>query len=806
MRFSGRYLGFNQLHRRMRFILFLISIFLLGSFTYGKYLTQNSTSITALHASDPFITSSEFIYTNDVLNISQIFQLLETSEDNGTILNNNSLIFDLETSRWNVSQLECNITDISFTNSIKTIEDNSQNSYVLYQNRDVLGVQIDLPVRTKIYKIWIYGEVLNQEDDSIDLQINGYNSANHFPNSTVYGEKIALNMSSEENWYLHEFSTPLELPKGNYSLLLNGFGTELEGYYRWYYNDVDPHYSELYSWRHENQWYKTQGAPFLYKLEQQIVDDFYPSELNMSADINGKNHTIEDTTEKNTGNLHITEGFFPNTTKLSIFLKNNLSDTLKVNLSYLLRLTNHFTSVGNIIIKLNSNNEWHLYPEFNRLFDNYSVIFEYPRSWSDLSLFRKNGNETEWQNVTHQIYITNEFVTIPNNTITPDTKWNISVTSPLIDLPLDPPNPEYEPGQVLQFSVLSPNSYGNFTFILVNSTGAKISQKIKQNLPEELIYFSYSISLDVQKDVWRGFIFWNNATDGGVQVFSFKIIISEKIVIFPNFSPSNTNYIRINPVQISLLLGIILFAIGIILTSFIGILKKKNKNGTYKQEIKSKAIDLLNLKDLIVIAKDSGLNVYEEHYSGRKIDPALISGFLDAIRAFGIEMTGDRQNTQLFSLEYKNSTVLMSEFKSFRLILILKEKPSSYFLDRITALSHEIEKNYGDKLRTISHNNNAFFGIHELIKKNLGTSFLLPLKINTTKNLNLNPLEKELLSKSKRFMKENNLDYFFVSFLVFEEEINAKHVEAIFSLIEKKIFSQWIGTEAPTFRAGRKCR
>ena len=49
-------------------------------------------------------------------------------------------------------------------------------------------------------------------------------------------------------------------------------------------------------------------------------------------------------------------------------------------------------------------------------------------------------------------------------------------------------------------------------------------------------------------------------------------------------------------------------------------------------------------------------------------------------------------------------------------------------------------------------------------------------------------MEKSMVNKAKEIMKQNNLDYVFVSFLMYEQKYNPKNIQTIYNLIDKKIF------------------
>jgi hypothetical protein len=214
----------------------------------------------------------------------------------------------------------------------------------------------------------------------------------------------------------------------------------------------------------------------------------------------------------------------------------------------------------------------------------------------------------------------------------------------------------------------------------------------------------------------------------------------------------------------------------------------KKKRDFMLQKLRNKVVDSLNLNYLMISETGSGLNVYEQFFIGREIDPSLISGFLAAIRSFGIEITGTFQQSQTLKLDFQNSKILMNEFRNFRLILIMGENPSDDFVESINNLSNDIEKAYGDLIRDFDGNLTKFRGISKLVEHHLNVSFLYPLTINPLKATNLTAAETSVLNKAKEIMKQNRLDYIFTSFLMDDQTYEPKRIKAIFELIEKGIF------------------
>ncbi len=200
-------------------------------------------------------------------------------------------------------------------------------------------------------------------------------------------------------------------------------------------------------------------------------------------------------------------------------------------------------------------------------------------------------------------------------------------------------------------------------------------------------------------------------------------------------------------------------------------------------------MDAMSLNYVIVSDKNSGVSIFEQHYAGKEIDPSMITGFLDAIRTFGIELTDSEERSQTIKLDFKGSKVLMVEFKLFRFILIMDDVPSKIFVDSISNLVKDINTNYGAELIKFKGKRDQFKGIGKLIERNLQTSLLYPFKLAYEEGMTITSEQKSKINQAKKIMKEKGVNYFFTSQLLSEKKgFQAQDAETILKLIDKTIF------------------
>jgi hypothetical protein len=173
---------------------------------------------------------------------------------------------------------------------------------------------------------------------------------------------------------------------------------------------------------------------------------------------------------------------------------------------------------------------------------------------------------------------------------------------------------------------------------------------------------------------------------------------------------------------------------------------------------------------------------------GDKIDPTLVSGYLNAFKIFGLELAGSYQKTQTAKLEYQNLKIIMSDYKNIRTIVILNGEPSTDFLDITASLSYEIESRFEDELEKFKGDRTRFKGLEEIINSHLNIAFILPLKVSAASKTELTNSQLWILEKAQRIIKKNRLKFFFVSFLFPNQEFNYKIAETISQLINKGVF------------------
>jgi len=709
----------------------------------------------------------------DSLTIPTDFVMHEFSEATGTIRSNNSINIDIQSPTWDITNIELNFTDIRLGRELKVIEDES-GEYELRavdKKEQAFGVQVNITEPTLVYGVEIYGFIGVASTKPFYFQINGYDNLKDSPNSTIYGTPVLLNMTNDLLWHTQTFSSPISLSEGQYFFVLNG--TEMlasdPAKYYWAFNGENPSYPNLYT-SENNAGLWTDGAigePFLYQIIQQIDRSYNPESINMTAEINGVSYNITNGIDSGIGNLTLSNlNFSPNDENFQIPISNELSVELFFNLSYNLHLKDLFYSESSVVVQEGIDNSWAINPEITRYSGNNSVEFSFPKSWHNL-YFERNG-----ENVTLDVFIdyVNNYVIIPNDTITEGASWLITASSTEISFGLTVARTEFLAGQELKFFISEP-LFGNYTFNL-NDPYHDIIFTSNKTLPSVSNSFTYIIPTSAIDGNYKAYVYWFNGTDAGVTTQIFVITL-----------PLAIDWFLV--VSVIIIVGL---TSAVSASSYVLIKKSRKKSAARKETIYNKCMDILNLNYLLIIEKKSSLNIYDQVFTDKKLNTTLISGFLEAIRSFGLDITGSEEQSQTIKLEYKNSKIIMSDFKNFRIIFIMKDLPSNQFFDSIEALSYEIEEKYGTHLKEFKGNLQPFKNMEDLIKKHFGTSFLYPLKVVGTGKTKISATEKAMIGRAMVSMKKNKSKYCYTTQLMQEKGFNSKDIETIFSLIDKKVF------------------
>jgi len=698
----------------------------------------------------------------------EYFQFVET---NGEIINGTEIEMSLPSSAWNLTHFEANFTDITLSEELISIEDNPTDFFTIQKFQPLLAVQVNITEPTIIYSVDIYAQEVDPSLNPLYVQINGYDIPTQKPNNTVIYDPVELNISSEIGWHRQTFINPSTLNPGYYSLILDGsgIGNAPQPLYRWFNNIENATNPDLMIWTNNGVSWSTgiKNQTFLHKFIQTTTEVINPEDVDMRLDLNGDSFAISNGVSPGSGNITITNiNFSFLDSILTIPITTNRTVELSFNCSYYLKLKNQYFTSGSVLIDINFQNIWNTSFIVDKVLSNNSLTFYYPSNWQNISIIQNNVDISSAASFN---YLEN-YVSIGESILIDGAEIRIEAYSLKYDFNLDLRTTDFSLGQDLKFSIDSPSA-GNYTVVLYDSLGYSLDDSIQMiSIPDDPNLYSYHILESAREGEYHAYVYFFDGFNAGIEVAIFNVNIPFLVTL------------------LTILISSIL-AISAISSSYVVLKKHKRKKEAKKKAILDKFNDILNLSHIMVSEKKSSLNVYEQTFSAKTIDTTLISGFLSAIRSFGIELTNVEDATQTIKLEYKNSKILMSEFKDFRIVLIMNENPSALFLESLKKLSYDIETKYGKLLESFKGNVQPFTGIEDLLKTHLNTSFLYPLKILKTGKAKINQLEKNMIIRAQNIMKERKSSYFYITYLMDDgTSWDPKDIEVLFNLLDKNVF------------------
>ncbi|MEJ2296794.1 MAG: hypothetical protein P8Y23_18770, partial [Candidatus Lokiarchaeota archaeon] len=195
-----------------------------------------------------------------------------------------------------------------------------------------------------------------------------------------------------------------------------------------------------------------------------------------------------------------------------------------------------------------------------------------------------------------------------------------------------------------------------------------------------------------------------------------------------------------------------------------------------RELIWNKFLDILNIKHIIIIDKESGLSVLNFAVSDVEIDTNLLSGFIQANITFSESGNFSKKTNninlgnQFYEFQYESFNIFLKNGNYIRACLILDERPSDHLKSQMFQFLYQFENQFEDNLihfqKTGEIDNNEMI---DFLMKSFNIELVFPLTIAHSippeylEGINENPIQKAIFKiineivLSKSFFYINNL-------------------------------------------------
>ncbi|MHA1255999.1 MAG: hypothetical protein ACTSPS_10425 [Promethearchaeota archaeon] len=238
-------------------------------------------------------------------------------------------------------------------------------------------------------------------------------------------------------------------------------------------------------------------------------------------------------------------------------------------------------------------------------------------------------------------------------------------------------------------------------------------------------------------------------------------------------------------------------------TKYIEVESIENRLQVERDLIWKKFLDVLNIKHIVIMDKESGLALLNYPVSAIDIEVDLLSGFIQANISFsetskGLNSGSSSMNEQSFyELQYQKFNMFLKNGRFIRVILILDHKASELMKIEVSQFLQGFEKEFEDLLTTYQYSG-AFSstGMNEFIIKSFDIDFVYPMTLahaippGELKKIEANKIQNAILSlikdtlKTKPFFYINSMLYKVKKIVNIELQII---LHSIYKLLENKI-------------------
>lgn len=223
----------------------------------------------------------------------------------------------------------------------------------------------------------------------------------------------------------------------------------------------------------------------------------------------------------------------------------------------------------------------------------------------------------------------------------------------------------------------------------------------------------------------------------------------------------------------------------------------------FRDLIWQKFSDVLNIKHIMLMTKDSGLPIISYSVSGSDIDVGFLTGFIQANITFsesGDVSSNDPSliiNHQFYEFQYKTFNIILKNGEFLRICLILDDKASESLRTLVTEFLYDYERRYRNRLiKLIKTGALDFDDTIDFIIDVFNIKLVFPMILTHTflpdvlESINKDYIQKAIIDFAKELLASKQ--FFFINNLLNEVKkivkIDASVVlYEIYQLLEKNI-------------------
>ena len=218
-----------------------------------------------------------------------------------------------------------------------------------------------------------------------------------------------------------------------------------------------------------------------------------------------------------------------------------------------------------------------------------------------------------------------------------------------------------------------------------------------------------------------------------------------------------------------------------------------------------KFLDVLNIRHIIIMDRDSGLTLLNYPVSGEEINTDLLSGFIQANITFSESHTSFYENShspknyEFYEFQYQNFNILLKDGEYIRLCLMLDHKASENMRSHVLQFISEFEELFSKELNNF-RNGGMFYSENmvEFIIESFEIKLVFPMTLahsispHDLQSIDQNQIQKAIFNIAKELLTSKQ--FFFINNLLNRVKdivnINSNIIlYQIYQLVENKIFN-----------------